>query len=210
MNGAARPRKTVGAMDGAVGAYKDVFTAILRGLAASAAGAATVLLGACGFHFAGSRPLPEPLQSVYVETVIPYRVTDPPVEAALRMRLARRGAIVTARPEDARTILRLSDIDERREMLSVGPDGKALEFLLTTRVRYELIGRDKVLVPSDTLSVSRDYFFNAQQVLAKEAEEARLRNYIQSDLAELIMLRLEASLNGAPANAPAASPHPPP
>jgi len=169
---------------------------VLRALAIFFATLGTSLLSGCGFHFAGTRPLPEPLQSVYVETVIPYRVTEPPVEAALRLRLARRGAIVTAHPEDARTILRLSDIDERREMLSVGPDGKALEFLLTTRVRYELIGHDKVLVPSDTLSVSRDYFFNAQQVLAKEAEEARLRNYIQSDLAELIMLRLEARLSG--------------
>jgi LPS-assembly lipoprotein len=42
--------------------------------------------------------------------------------------------------------------------------------------------------------VSRDYFFNAQQVLAKEAEESRLRDYIQNDLAELILLRLEAVL----------------
>jgi LPS-assembly lipoprotein len=168
---------------------------VLRGLATSATvTVAAALLTACGFHFAGSRPLPEALRSVYVETVIPYRVTEPPVEAALRLRLVRRGATVTSRPEDATCILRLSHLDERREMLSVGPDGKALEFLLTAQVRYELIGRDKILVPADSLSVSRDYFFNAQQVLAKEAEESRLREYIQSDLAELIMLRLEAQL----------------
>jgi LPS-assembly lipoprotein len=153
------------------------------------------LMAACGFHFAGSRPLPEALMSVYVETVVPYRVSEPPIQAALRSRLLRRGAFVATKPGDARVTVRLSDLDERREVLSVGPDGKALEFLLTARVRYEVLGRDQVLVPVDTLSVSRDYFFNAQQVLAKEAEEARLRSYIQNDLAELIMLRIEARLN---------------
>ena len=155
---------------------------------------ATALLGACGFHFAGSRPLPEALHSVYVETVIPYRVSEPPVETALRSQLLRRGAVVATKAADARCIVRLSDLEERRDVLSVGPDGKALEFLLTTRVRYEVIEGDKALLPPDTLSVSRDYFFNAQQVLAKEAEEARLRDYIQGDLAELMMLRLEARL----------------
>ncbi len=169
-----------------------------------AARALAVGLGAlvtgCGFHFAGTRPLPAALQSVYVETVDPYRVSEPPVEAALRSRLLRRGGVVKSTPEDAQCTLRLTDLDERREVLSVGPDGKALEFLLTARVRYELIARDRVLVPADTLSVSRDYFFNAQQVLAKEAEEARLRDYIQSDLAELIMLRLEAQLAGGGAS----------
>ena len=151
-------------------------------------------VSACGFHLAGSRPLPEPLRSVYVETVAPYRVSEPPVETALRARLLRRGGVVKTRAEEASCTLRLSDLEERRDVLSVGPDGKALEFLLTTRVRVELIGHDRVLLPAEVLSASRDYSFNAQQVLAKEAEESRLRDYIQSELAELIMLRVEARL----------------
>lgn len=165
----------------------------------SLAAALALTLSACGFHLAGNRPLPEPLRSVYIETVAPYRVSEPPVETALSSRLTRRGGFVATKPEDAQSTLRLRDLDERRDVLSVGPDGKALEFLLTTTVRYELIGRDKVLIPSDTLSVSRDYSFNATQVLPKEAEEARLRDYIQDELAELILLRVEAQLSGAKA-----------
>lgn len=156
-----------------------------------------LLLSACGFHLAGSRPLPEPLKSVYVDMDLPYSVSEPPVEAALRARLVRRGAKVTRTQDEATCTVRLRDLNEKREVLSVGPDGKALEFLLTTTVRYEVIAKDQVLLPSDTLTVSRDYFFNAQQVLAKEAEEARLRDYIQSALADLLMLRLEARLNVA-------------
>ncbi len=161
---------------------------------------AALLLSACGFHLAGSRPLPEPLKSVYVDMDLPYSVSEPPVEAALRARLVRRGATVTRTQDEATCTVRLRDLNEKREVLSVGPDGKALEFLLTTTVRYEVLGKDQVLLPSDTLTVSRDYFFNAQQVLAKEAEEARLRDYIQSALADLLMLRLEARLNVADAH----------
>jgi LPS-assembly lipoprotein len=153
-----------------------------------------LLLSGCGFHLAGSRPLPEPLKSVYVDMDLPYSVSEPPVEAALRARLVRRGAKVTSSQDEASCTVRLRDLDEKREVLSVGPDGKALEFLLTTSIRYEVIGRDGVLLPADTLAVSRDYFFNAQQVLAKEAEEARLRDYIQNALADLLLLRLEARL----------------
>ena len=51
-----------------------------------------------------------------------------------------------------------------------------------------------VLVPNDLLQISRDFSFNADQVLAKDAEEARLRAYIQTELAELILIRLEARL----------------
>jgi LPS-assembly lipoprotein len=156
--------------------------------------AIALILSGCGFHLAGSRPLPEPLKSVYVDMDLPYTVQEPPVEVALRARLLRRGAKVTTSQEEATCTVRLRDLDEKREVLSVGPDGKALEFLLTTSVRYEVIGREGILLPSDTLVVSRDYFFNAQQVLAKEAEEARLRDYIQNALADLLLLRLEARL----------------
>jgi LPS-assembly lipoprotein len=162
----------------------------------------TLLLGlaGCGFHLAGNRMLPPPLDSVYIETVVPYRVSEPPVEVALRSRLVRRGGVVTSRAGDAKCILRLTKLDERREVLSAGLDGKALEYLLTTRVSYELTSGKDVLVPLDTLTVSRDYSFNAEQVLAKEAEEARLREFIQDEIAELLLLRLEATLSSRPAS----------
>jgi LPS-assembly lipoprotein len=79
-------------------------------------------------------------------------------------------------------------------VLSIGTDGKVLEFQLVTSVTYQVNDGDKVLMPPDTLSLSRSYSFNAEQVLAKDAEEARLREYIQRELAELLLLRMEAVL----------------
>ena len=158
---------------------------------------AAVLLTACGFHVAGSRPLPDALQSVYVDVIAPYRVSEPPLEISLRSLLQRRGGVVKDSAGDARAIIRLSELNETRQVLSIGTDGKVLEFQLVTSVRYQVSSGSKMLIAPDTLSLSRSYSFNAQQVLAKDAEEARLREYIQHELAELILLRMEAVLNHA-------------
>ncbi|WP_170107374.1 LPS assembly lipoprotein LptE [Stenotrophobium rhamnosiphilum] len=152
------------------------------------------LLAGCGFHLAGSRPLPEPLKTTYIDVIAPYRVSEPPLEVSLRTLIQRRGGLVKSSPEGARSIIKLSNLKESRLVLSIGVDGKVLEFQLVTSVTYQVNVGDKVLMPPDTLSLSRSYSFNAQQVLAKDAEEARLRQFIQNELAELLLLRMEAVL----------------
>ena len=160
------------------------------------------LLSACGFRLAGDRSLPEPLKNVYIDYQQHFRVSEPPLMPALRTRVTRRGGVVSGKLNGSSAILRLSDLRESREVLSVGTTagvdvGKAVEYRLTVSVRYQLIGNERVLVAPDVLTVSRDYSFNATQVLAKEAEEARLRDYIQNEMADLIFLRLEARLKTA-------------
>ncbi len=153
-----------------------------------------LLVTACGFRLAGSRPLPDPLSLVYIDVLTPYSVREPPIADALRSRINRRGGLVTGNPSEARATLRLSGLTENRVVLSVGQDGKAVEFRLSASVNYQLIGTRQMLVSPDSISVSRDYSFNAQQILAKEAEEDRLRAFIQEEMAELMMLRLETQL----------------
>lgn len=153
------------------------------------------LLAGCGFHLAGSRPLPQQLQSTYIEVVVPYRVSEPPLEVSLRTLLQRRGGHVNSSASSAGTVITLSDLNESRLVLSIGTDGKVLEFQLVTTVSYRVTAGGKVLMPPGTLSLSRSYSFNAEQVLAKDAEEARLREYIQRELAELLLLRMEAVLS---------------
>ncbi|MEQ1440739.1 LPS assembly lipoprotein LptE [Fontimonas sp. SYSU GA230001] len=156
-------------------------------------------LSACGFHLAGTRPLPPALQNVYIEVIAPYRVLQPPLEAALRAGLQRRGADVLSSRSAEATVIRLSELTETREVLSIGLDGKALEFRLVTSVHYEVIGGGKPLIEPGDLRLMRDYSFQPEQVLAKEAEEARLREFIQTEMAQLILLRLEARLGRLPA-----------
>lgn len=160
--------------------------------------AVVALLAGCGFRLAGSLPLPQALQRVYLDLEQPYRVSDAPLEIALRERLVQRGAKVVSKSEKADTRLRLWNLTERREALSIGPDGKALEYRLLITVDYEVRRGAEVLLPVQTLSASRDYSFEPGSILAKEAEEAELRAYIQGELAELLLLRMEIGLRDLP------------
>jgi len=166
------------------------------------------ILAGCGFRLVGERDLPQLLEQVHIDLIAPYRVSEPPLETSLRALLARRGAKVSDRRGAGITEIRLSNLSTVRETLSIGIDGKALEFALVTGVDYEVRRDGEVLVAPDHLEVVRDFSFNAQQVLAKEAEEERLRRYIQTEMAELILLRLEARLSAATAvpAAPAGGP----
>ncbi len=171
----------------------------MRAAAAVACLLLALLSAACGFHWAGTRPLPPALSVVYIDVVTPYRVSKPPLEQALGSRLQRRGARLSSTLGAARSILRVSELTETREVLSVDPFGKAVEYKLTTRARFQLVEGGTVRVAPDTIQVSRDYSFNAQQVLAKEAEELRLQTFMQDELAELLLLRIEAALAAPPA-----------
>lgn len=156
-----------------------------------------LVLSACGFHFAGSRPLPAELATVFIDVITPYSVAEPPLESALRGMLQRRGARITGTVTVGTTVVRLSELSESRQVLSLGPDGKALEYRLVTSVNYAIFRDAQPLLAPGSLRVMRDYSYNAEQVLAKEAEEERLREFIQAELAELLMLRVEASLGAA-------------
>lgn len=155
---------------------------------------AVPLLSACGFHLAGSSPLSAELKKVYLDTTIPYSVTEPPIETQLRAILQRRGAKVADESSAQITTIRLSDLHESREVLSLGTDGKAVEYRLVTRVHYEVFRGAATLATPGDLVATRDYSFEPTQVLAKEVEEQRLREFIQSQLAELLMLRIDAAL----------------
>ncbi len=157
--------------------------------------ALSLLLGGCGFHWAGDRPLPEPLSSVYIEALDFYRVSTPEIQTALQKRIASRGGLVKSRASDAKTTLRLSGLSVRQDALSINSSGFAIEYRVIVTVHYELIGDGKSLVAPDILSLSRDYSFNAQQIVAKDEEQARLSDYIQDQMADLLLLRLEAALS---------------
>jgi LPS-assembly lipoprotein len=147
--------------------------------------------------------LPEPLQRVFIDSTQPYVVSETPVEGGLRGLLQRRGGEVQDSADAGVTVIRLSNIADTRQVLSIGTDNKVLEYRVVSTVSYQVFNGSKLLVPQDTLSLSRSYSYNPQTALAEEIKEARLREYMQKELAELLMLRLESALTPK-ADAPAA------
>lgn len=138
-----------------------------------------------------------------IDMVAPYRVSEPPVEAALRERLLRRGAEVVEKSREEVTVIRLTDLKSSREVLAVGPDGKALEYELILRVNYDVRTGQRVWIAPQQAEVRRDFSFNAEQILPKEQEADRLREFLESEMAEILMLRIEAAVAQAELRAPA-------
>lgn len=157
------------------------------------------LLTACGFKLVGSGGLPPVLDRVYVDMPLGYRVAEPPIKIALRTKLVQRGAKILAKSEQSGTVIRLTNLQERRDTLSIGADGKVLEYRLVIGVQFELLQNGVALLPAANISVSRDYSFQLDQILQKELEEEELRQYIQNELAELVLLRITTGLAGTPA-----------
>ncbi|MBR9813110.1 hypothetical protein GYB61_04550 [bacterium] len=152
------------------------------------------LASACGFQLRGRQALPPALSQVFIQVQSEYGVLEPPIVAALRRSLRARGATVVRKAWQADSALVIEQLENTRRILSVGSDGKAIEYELTTTVRYALRDDKDNRIPPQQLSLTRDYLFNSEAVLATEAEERKLRDVMQAELAELMLLRLESTL----------------
>lgn len=155
----------------------------------------TAGLAGCGFRLVGSDSLPPELKNVTVQPERGLQAAEPPVAVALRQVLARRGAAVETRAEASSAVIRLSKVSDYREIIALGTDGKALEYRLVQSVAYDLRQNGIVLAGPDVVTVSRDYSFKINQVLATEQEEQELRQYLQQQLANLVLLRIENTLH---------------
>lgn len=159
------------------------------------------VLSACGFQLRGRRALPPALNQVFIQVQSDYGVLEPPIVAALRRSLRARGATVVRKSWQADSALVIESLRDSRRILSVGSDGKAIEYELTTTVRYALRNDNANRIAPQQLSLTRDYLFNSEAVLATEAEERKLRDVMQAELAELMLLRLESTLAAQPGKA---------
>lgn len=147
---------------------------------------ALMLLSACGFHPRGTATLP--FDTLYVEA---------PVGSLFAQQLRRvigagSKTRVTDTPIGADATLRLLHELREKEILSLSAGGRVREFQLRYRVQYQVSGTDKaVIVPPSEIVLRRDFSFNDQDQLSKEAEEALLYRDMQSDAVQQLVRRLQ-------------------
>ena len=154
-------------------------TAVLL-LAATAAG--------CGFHLRGD--VSYAFATVYV--------TAPP-NAPILLELKRAieasgGTRVVAGPADAPVRLDVLNVNDDKQVLSLSGGGRVREYQLTKRVGFRLQdseGRD--WMPPGEITIRRSYTFNESEVLAREAQEARLLTEMQTDAVQQIVRQLQTA-----------------
>lgn len=155
-------------------------TALLASLALLAAG--------CGFHLQGRTPLPAPLAVTYV--VAADQQSD--FVQGLRRALITSGGKLAGDSKDASGTVRILTDEVTQRVLSVSANNTPREYELTYTVRFSVSAGEKELLPAQQVAVTRDYSFDERALLAKENEEAVLREGMADDLVAIVMRRLSS------------------
>jgi outer membrane lipopolysaccharide assembly protein LptE/RlpB len=142
----------------------------------------------CGFRLQGRNPLPPSLASTYV--IAPNDQTD--FVQGLRKALLVAGGKVVDNKEHATGTVRVMTDEFTSKILSVSAENIPREYEITYTVEFSVSASDKELLELQKVSVTRNYSFNERTLLAKENEEAILREGMARDLVGIVMRRLSS------------------
>jgi LPS-assembly lipoprotein len=151
------------------------------------------MLASCGFQLRGAANLP--FTSVHVQAPVSAALGGPsaPVVPDVVEGLAKRGVQLKAKAEDADFSVRFLQVTFDKRVLSLSGSGRAREFELEYRIRYEFVdARQRVWGEPGEITIRRDFSYSESQALAKEAEERQLIRDMQLDAAGQILRRLQA------------------
>lgn len=144
------------------------------------------LLSGCGWRLQGTTRLSPVMATTYVET--DDRFTD--FNRALRERLQASGARLTTRPEDATAVVRILKDQSGQRVLTVSARNTPEEYEVFYMIEYSVNGRTEELITPQKMELTRDYSYDETTVLAKQREQAVLREALARDLANLVIRRL--------------------
>lgn len=148
-----------------------------------------LLLTACGYHLRGAFQLPENMKNVYVEGG-----SEPLLEQFRQVMTSSSGQLASSR-QGAGIVIKIFNEDFNRRVLSLSTRGKSNEFELGYRLDYELVNADNgLLMARQTVDIRRDYYNDQQFVIAKDNEEAMIRNEMYRQVVNTIVNRARVIL----------------
>jgi len=149
-----------------------------------------LLLAACGFHPRGSSPLPAEMSVIYIAGTGEFNA----LYDDLRTALESQGASITQERDKATAVLNILENKSTTDVLSVNLSGKALEYLISQRIHFEVTAADgHMLVDQQTVTASRSMKFNSNSALSSEREWETIRRELMRDVVNLAMLRISAA-----------------
>jgi outer membrane lipopolysaccharide assembly protein LptE/RlpB len=146
-------------------------------------------LAGCGFQLrsAESLRLPTRLSPMHLSGTA---ATDP-LGAELVAALSEAGVTITSSRETAQSFLVLSGRDNRRRVLAVNAQGRAIEYEMVDAVTFELLDRERnVLLPAFRVVNESSYSDPTGDPLGKAGEQVLLRDTARRDTVQQIMARL--------------------
>lgn len=147
-----------------------------------------VLAGAvagCGFHLRGD-------VTYAFSTLFINSPPNVPFTYELKRALAGSGPTLVDNAAAAQVIFDVSNVTDDKQVLSLSGGGRAREYLLTKRVTFALhdaAGKD--WLPAAEIVIRRSFTFSESEVLAREAQEAKLYKEMQTDAVQQVLRRLQ-------------------
>ena len=149
--------------------------------------ALVLLLAGCGFHLRGD--VAYAFTTLYINSP-----SNQPFAADLKRALSGGSTEVVEAATTAQAILDIPAVVDDKQVLSLSGGGRAREYALTKRVTFALHdSQGKDWLPSGEIVIRRSYTFNESEVLAREAEEAKLLKEMQSDAVQQLLRRLQSA-----------------
>jgi len=140
---------------------------------------------ACGFHLRGAADIS--FSSIHIQgsTLI--------ISKNLKKSLTLNGVKVLDTAENAEMLLELVGEESEKRILSLSGRGKVNEFELYYRVHYRTrLADDALWSQVQTVEARRDYSYDDTQLLAKQGEEKRLNEDMQSSVLNGLVRRLSS------------------
>jgi LPS-assembly lipoprotein len=147
---------------------------------------AALPLSGCGFRLVGSDPLPAVMARTYLVLKDPYTDFSREIEHQLKS----AGATMQPTREGATAIIDITKDSVEQRTLSVSATNIPTEYELTYTITFDVKAGDKQLLAPQTVSLSKDYSFQENVLLAKEHEADILRQQMAKDLVSIAMHRL--------------------
>ena len=150
-----------------------------------------IFISGCGFHLRGAVEVPPSLKEIRVVGIAEYS----PLSLELKKVLTSAGSTVLPATAKASSTIAISNEIFKRRVLSVDAQGRVAEYELMYTFNFTVTGEgDAPMVPTQQIELLRDYRFDPNNVLAKDAEEAQIRSDMISFAVRQIMRRIDAAL----------------
>lgn len=141
-------------------------------------------ISACGYHLRGSIDLPEGLKRIYMQGAsgLLHKIMQRTLKSS-------GGELVTSIEQSGIVIQVLKEKMDRR-VLSLSSSGRANEYEIIYTLNFNLLDAEgNLLSKKQKIEISKDYFNDQEEVLAKDNEEQVIREEIYRTAVQSIVNR---------------------
>lgn len=150
----------------------------------------TSLLIGCGFHLQGEVPLAPPLKKMYLKTDDPYGSLSRDLQENMKLSNVQ----LTDTPENADTILSITQDDASQQLQSVSGTQQTRQYNLIVTVSFNLSDRQGNSILSDQhLQETRSITVQSNQILGSSNEATLYYQQMRHMIASAIMMRLSST-----------------